>query len=84
MALQPGDRVYRVNRGKKSVMLAVIGRESLSEGAQIVACHIDSPRLDLKPHPIYEDSELCLWQDPLLRRHPQVPVGGDPPAAAGW
>lgn len=41
MALQPGDRVYRVNR-KKSVMLAVIGRESLSEGAQIVACHIDS------------------------------------------
>ena len=35
MALQPGDRVYRVNR-KKSVMLAVIGRESLSEGAQIV------------------------------------------------
>lgn len=58
MALQPGDRVYRVNR-KKSVMLAVIGRESLSEGAQIVACHIDSPRLDLKPHPIYEDSELA-------------------------
>ena len=59
MALQPGDRVYRVNR-KKSVMLAVIGRESLSEGAQIVACHIDSPRLDLKPHPIYEDSRSLM------------------------
>ena len=59
MALQPGDRVYRVNR-KKSVMLAVIGRESLSEGAQIVACHIDSPRLDLKQNPLYEDSEMAL------------------------
>ena len=58
MSLKPGDKVYRVNRGK-SVMLVKIGRQDLSHGAQIVACHIDSPRLDFKPHPLYEDSELA-------------------------
>ncbi len=58
MDLKPGDKVYRVNRGK-SVILAVIGQESLAQGAQIVACHIDAPRLDFKPHPLYEDSELA-------------------------
>ena len=40
-------------------MLAVIGQESLAEGASIGAAHIDSPRLDLKPSPLYEDSELA-------------------------
>lgn len=40
-------------------MLAVIGKESLAEGAQIAAAHIDSPRLDLKPTPLYEDSEMA-------------------------
>ena len=58
MSLKPGDKVYRVNRGK-SVMLAKIGRQDLSHGAQIVACHIDSPRLDFKPHPLYEDSDFA-------------------------
>ena len=47
----------------------------MSEGAQIAAAHIDSPRLDLKPNPLYEDDGAGLFQDPLLRRHPQVPVG---------
>ena len=61
MALKPGDRIYRVNRGK-SVMLAVIGKQSLEKGAQIVAAHIDSPRLDLKPNPLYEDSELAFFK----------------------
>ena len=61
MELKPGDRVYRVNRGK-SVMLAVIGKQSLEKGAQIVAAHIDSPRLDLKPNPLYEDSELAFFK----------------------
>ena len=51
-ALAAGDKIYRVNRDK-SVMLAVIGRESLAQGAHIVAAHIDSPRLDLKPNPLY-------------------------------
>lgn len=57
MTVQPGDKVYRVNRGK-SVMLAVIGQKSLADGVSIGAAHIDSPRLDLKPQPLYEDSEL--------------------------
>ena len=61
MELKPGDRIYRVNRGK-SVMLAVIGKQSLEKGAQIVAAHIDSPRLDLKPNPLYEDSELAFFK----------------------
>ena len=61
MAQKPGDRIYRVNRGK-SVMLAVIGKQSLEKGAQIVAAHIDSPRLDLKPNPLYEDSELAFFK----------------------
>ena len=61
MELKPGDRIYRVNRGK-SVMLAVIGKQGLEKGAQIVAAHIDSPRLDLKPNPLYEDSELAFFK----------------------
>lgn len=59
MTVQPGDRVYRVNRGK-SVMLAVVGEKPLSEGINIGAAHIDSPRLDLKQNPIYEDAELAF------------------------
>ena len=58
MELKPGDRVYRNNRGK-SMMLAVVGRRSLNEGANFCAAHIDSPRLDLKPNPLYEDSEIA-------------------------
>ena len=61
MELKPGDKVYRSNRGK-SVMLVKIGRQDLSHGAQIVASHIDSPRLDFKPHPLYEDSELGYFK----------------------
>ena len=59
MTVKPGDKLYRVNRGK-SVMLAVIGEKSLADGVSIGAAHIDSPRLDLKPSPLYEDSELCF------------------------
>ncbi|MGN8897044.1 aminopeptidase [Flavonifractor sp. HCP28S3_F3] len=60
-ALNPGDKVYRVNRGK-AVMLAVIGSRPLSEGVNIGAAHIDSPRLDLKPNPLYEDAELAFFK----------------------
>ncbi len=56
--LKPGDKIYRVNRGK-GVFLAVIGRQGLDAGIQIGGAHIDSPRLDLKPMPLYEDSELA-------------------------
>ena len=61
MELKAGDKLYRVNRGK-SVMLAVMGTEPLSRGVNIGAAHIDSPRLDLKPNPLYEDSELALMK----------------------
>ena len=57
MALKTGDKVYLDNRGKM-LMLAVIGQKSLAEGAQITAAHIDSPRLDLKPAPLYEADEI--------------------------
>ncbi|MEQ2455239.1 aminopeptidase [Flavonifractor hominis] len=59
MAVNPGDKLYRVNRGK-AVMLAVVGSKPLSEGVNIGAAHIDAPRLDLKPNPLYEDSELAF------------------------
>ena len=59
MVLNPGDKLYRVNRGK-AVMLAVIGSKPLSEGVNIGAAHIDAPRLDLKPNPLYEDAELAF------------------------
>ena len=57
--LQPGDKVFGINR-EKSVYLAVIGREPLTEGFQAVGAHIDAPRLDLKQNPLYEDSGLAL------------------------
>ena len=57
MTLHPGDKVYYNNRDK-SIALAVIGTESLALGTNICAAHVDSPRLDLKPNPLYEDSEM--------------------------
>ncbi len=53
-----GDKVYYINRGK-AIILVVIGEKSLSEGVKISAAHIDSPRLDLKQVPVYEDSEIA-------------------------
>ena len=56
-----GDKVYYLNR-KKAVILAVIGKKSIGEGAHIAAAHIDSPRLDLKPNPLYESNEIALFK----------------------
>ncbi len=61
MKLQPGDKVYKNNRDK-SIMLAVIGSASLNEGANICAAHVDSPRMDLKPNPLYEDTEIAYFK----------------------
>ena len=58
MELKPGMRIYRNNRGK-SIIFAVIGEESIDNGAQIVASHIDSPRMDIKPNPLYEDAGMA-------------------------
>ena len=57
--LKAGDRVYYVNR-HKNVYAAVIGSNDLTKGFNIVGAHIDSPRLDLKPNPLYESEELAL------------------------
>ncbi|MBQ8004250.1 MAG: aminopeptidase [Oscillospiraceae bacterium] len=61
MKLAPGDKIYRNNRGK-SLVLAVIGSEPLSCGANIAAAHIDSPRIDLKQSPLYESDGLALFK----------------------
>lgn len=60
MALKAGDRVYCNNRGK-AVILAVIGEKPIDEGVSIAAAHIDSPRLDLKPNPLYEDHGFAYF-----------------------
>ena len=59
MALEPGDKVYRINR-EKCVLAATIGAKPLAEGAHLNIAHIDSPRLDLKPNPLYESADLAL------------------------
>lgn len=56
-----GDKVYMVNR-EKAVILAVIGKESIENGVNLVAAHIDSPRLDLKQNPLYEKDELAYFK----------------------
>ena len=56
-----GSKVYVNNRGK-SVILSTIGREKVDQGVRIVASHIDSPRLDLKPNPLYESQDIALFK----------------------
>ncbi len=57
--LSPGDKVYFINR-HKNVVLAVIGSSPLSEGYSLIAAHVDSPHLDLKPLPLYEEGGITL------------------------
>lgn len=57
----PGDKVYLTNRGK-NIILAVIGKKGCSEGVRLSIAHIDSPRLDLKPNPLYEANDLALFK----------------------
>lgn len=57
-AVKAGDKLYRINRGR-ALMLAVVGTQPPEQGARICAAHIDSPRLDLKQVPLYEDKELA-------------------------
>ena len=54
-----GSKVYTVNRGK-AVILAQIGTLPLTAGLRIAAAHVDAPRLDLKPNPLYEDNDIAL------------------------
>lgn len=61
MKLNPGDKIYSNNRGK-ALMIAVIGSAPISDGVRLCVAHIDSPRLDLKQNPLYEDKELALFK----------------------
>lgn len=53
-----GDKVYFCNR-EKSLYAGVVGTKPLVEGIQVIGSHVDSPRLDLKPNPLYEDTGCC-------------------------
>jgi aspartyl aminopeptidase len=61
MAVKPGMKLYRSNRGK-ALLLAVVGKKSLAEGCTVAAAHVDAPRLDLKQLPLYEDSEFAYFK----------------------
>ena len=62
-ALRPGDKIYWINR-KKCVLAATIGKKSMAEGFHLNIAHIDAPRLDLRPVPLYESSDMAF-----LRTH---------------
>lgn len=61
MSLKAGDKIYFNNRGK-AIILAIIGTEPIEKGVHLAAAHIDSPRLDLKQVPLYEDNETALFK----------------------
>lgn len=54
---QPGERFYYNNRGK-SLIFGTMGTRPIEKGVKILAAHVDSPRLDLKPSPLFEEAEL--------------------------
>ncbi len=56
---KPGERIV-INNGNRNILLAIIGKSDIKNGFNIIASHIDAPRLDLKPLPIIEDSEMAL------------------------
>ena len=58
---KPGDRAYIVNRNK-AIGLVVFGKEGTKQGVNLSIAHIDSPRIDLKPNPLYEDNNLALFK----------------------
>lgn len=58
---RPGDKVYIENRDK-NIILLTFGKSPLSEGINILASHVDSPRFDIKPMPLYEKNELAFFK----------------------
>lgn len=58
---KPGDKVYQVNRNK-AITITTFGKQPVSEGVRINGAHIDSPRLDLKPNPLYEKSDIAYFK----------------------
>ena len=58
---QPGDKVYFNNRGK-AIIASTFGTAPLDEGIRLNAAHIDAPRLDLKPTPVYEKNDIAYFK----------------------
>lgn len=56
-SISPGEKIYAVNKDK-GVALFVIGKNNLEKGMRIVGGHIDAPRIDLKPNPLYQEANL--------------------------
>ena len=80
--LKEGDKVYAVNK-LRSVVLAVIGSEPITSGVNIVGAHIDAPRLDLKPNPLYEDGEMAYFKTHYYGGIKKYQWGTIPPALHG-
>lgn len=59
--LKPGDKIY-ANNMDKNLILYTIGKEPFEKGLKILGAHVDSPRMDLKPNPLYEDAELAFFK----------------------
>ena len=59
--LKPGDKVYTINN-KKAILLAIIGKDSIENGVNLVGSHIDSPRIDLKSRPLFEDENMAWFK----------------------
>ena len=59
--LKQGDKVFYINRNK-CLYASVIGKQNIKEGMQLVGAHVDSPRLDLRPNPLYEESDIAFFK----------------------
>ncbi len=57
--LKSGDKIYYKNR-EKNIALVVVGKDEVEDGVNIIASHLDSPRLDLKQNPLYEDQDIAM------------------------
>ena len=81
---EAGDKVYYVNRDK-ALIATTFGRKPLSEGVRINGAHIDSPRLDLKPNPLYEKDEIAFFKTHYYGGYANI--SGEPsplPSMAWW
>ena len=70
--VKPGDKLYAVNMGK-TVVLFVAGTKPLEDGMKILGAHIDSPRIDIKQIPLYEETEMAFLDSPDPPEPPQAP-----------
>ncbi len=60
-AYKPGDKFYKVNRGK-TIIMCTKGKKPVAEGVRVAVAHIDSPRLDFKPHPLFQDADMAYFK----------------------